>query len=69
MKRRAYGYKASRRCSSEVINITGDYLSTLSQEALQDKKSIEDELASVIRRLFRNELGRKPLVMCNITLI
>jgi hypothetical protein len=36
---------------------------------LQDKEYVEDELAAVIRRLFRNELGRKPLVMCNLTLI
>ena len=63
------GTKHQDAVACEVINLTQDYLSTLSLEELQDKETVEDELAAVIRRLFRNELGRKPLVMCNITLV
>ncbi|HHT84267.1 MAG: ribonuclease J [Bacillota bacterium] len=63
------GTKHQEAVASEVINVTRAYLSTLSREELQDKEYVEDELAAVIRRLFRNELGRKPLVMCNLTLI
>lgn len=54
---------------SEVINATEEYFSVLPKEALHKTELVEEELASVIKRLFRNELGRKPLVICSLTLL
>lgn len=54
---------------SEVISRAEQYLSVLPREALANKESVEDELASVVKRLFKNELGRKPYVLCTLTLI
>jgi ribonuclease J len=54
---------------SEVVNITREYFSVLPLESLANKNTVEEELASVVRRLFRNELGRRPLVLCSLTLL
>jgi ribonuclease J len=63
------GDKHHETVVSEVTDITKEYLSTLPREALQDKEFVEGELAVVVRRLFKNELGRKPLVMCSVALV
>ena len=55
--------------TSEVINRTKEYFSVLPKETLQNKELVEEELASIIRRLFRSELGRRPLVLCSVTLL
>lgn len=54
---------------SEAVSRVEQYLSVLPREALAKKESLEEELSSVVKRLFRNELGRKPYVLCTLTLL
>jgi len=45
------------------------YFSVLPKEVLNRKEMVETELSFIIGRHFKNETGRKPLVVCNISLV
>ncbi|HON86616.1 MAG TPA: ribonuclease J [Bacillota bacterium] len=54
---------------SEVARKAEQYLSVLPKESLLDKDAVEDGLTSLLKRYFKNELGKRPYVLCTITLM
>ncbi|MGB4327207.1 MAG: ribonuclease J [Bacillota bacterium] len=54
---------------SEVAQKAEQYLSVLPKKDLLDKESVEDGLTSMLKRFFKNELGKRPYVLCTITLM
>jgi len=54
---------------SEVAQKAEQYLSVLPKDSLLDKGAVEDGLTSLLKRYFKNELGKRPYVLCTITLM
>lgn len=45
------------------------YFSVLPREALSRKDMIESDLAAIVSRQFKNETGRRPHVICDVSLV
>ncbi|QUL99032.1 MAG: ribonuclease J [Candidatus Fermentithermobacillus carboniphilus] len=66
------GFAAKSRGSAlmtQVIERAKEYFSVLPREALTRKDQVEEELSSIIQRMFKNETGRRPVVVCTVNLL
>jgi len=54
---------------TETMVRVKDYFSQLPKESLQRREFLEEDLASVVQRFLRSEIGRKPVVVCSISIL
>ena len=54
---------------TEVAGKLKDYFKDVSQEAIRRKDLLEQDIANMVQRYVRNETGRKPAVLCSVSVL